>query len=575
LGIHYPHTDIPVQARELYRRNVIRMIPDIHYDPVQLVPMLNPATQKPLDLSLSTLRAVSPLHIEYLGNMGVVGTLVISLFLNGELWGMVACHHYSPYYLGAVARRKALLIGQIFSLMLKEKLLAAQQKAESQSKSILTGMLERLLRTENYWTSISAELDKLMGLMEAHGCILVHGDRQAHEGSVPRLEQLSALMERVPELVKSTNFFATYSGQHIPQLRTREDVLLPGFMALPLSSFDHSYLLFFRKEQSQIVYWGGDPQHAKVEEKTGEDEPGIRLSPRKSFAKWKEEVKGQSKPWTDWEATLAQEARNLLLTLLAHHAQRLENKRMQLEEKTAQLEFMHEEARAFAESIGNDLKEPLQAIRGLAEQLENGLAAPPPANDALQNVRAEQELIGNIKNRAGQLSDMLEHLLRLSSLNVQQMQVQPVNLGQVMRTLIMDAQRLYPQRKINWHMEENLHTIGDPILLKMLMQNLLSNALKFTQEREVAEISCGKLEHNGRTVFYLKDNGIGFSDHRMQELFVPFRQLHDDSKYPGHGIGLATAYRIVHRHKGRIWAESKPHMGATFYFSLWERPPEA
>jgi light-regulated signal transduction histidine kinase (bacteriophytochrome) len=150
------------------------------------------------------------------------------------------------------------------------------------------------------------------------------------------------------------------------------------------------------------------------------------------------------------------------------------------------------------------------------------------------------------------------------------MRSQKINLSEVATTIASELQRSDPARRINFHIQPRLTATGDDRLLRLVVENLLSNAFKFTRKREVAEIHFGSVQQNGRRVLFVRDNGAGFNMEYASKLFAPFQRLHAVTKYPGTGIGLATVYRILLRHRGKIWAEAEEDKGAVFYFTVPE-----
>lgn len=292
LGLHYPATDIPAQARRLYTVNWTRLIPDIGYQPVPLVPLVEPETGVPLDLSFSSLRSVSPLHVEYLGNMGVTASMSVSIVVEEKLWGLVACHHYSgPLRPTYDSRSAAELLGQVASQMFFDR-----EQAELRETRIAlterTGDLVRRVELDAR-DPLEALLDEpeLLALMGAGGVALRRGDFRRTLGAVPDwsvLELISARLEDPESYATATDSVASLD----PSLGTEVGTAAG---ALRIGSASDSWLLWVRPEIVQTVSWGGDPTNKLLAEN---EAPGVRMSPRKSFAKWQQVVQGRSLPWS-------------------------------------------------------------------------------------------------------------------------------------------------------------------------------------------------------------------------------------------------------------------------------------
>jgi hypothetical protein len=233
-------------------------------------------------------------------------------------------------------------------------------------------------------------------------------------------------------------------------------------------------------------------------------------------------------------------------------------------QRTAQLETANKELEAFSYSVSHDLRAPLRAIDGfsriLLEDYSNKLDA--DGQDSLTRVRAASQ-------RMGQLID---DLLQLSRLARSEMRRTPVDLSALARTLADDLQKLQPDRRVEFVIEPGLTANADAGLIRVVLENLLGNAWKFTGKQAAAKIEFGRATREGVSVYFVRDNGVGFDMKYASKLFGAFQRLHAATDFPGTGIGLATVQRIIHRHGGRVWAESEVGRGATFFFSL---PPAA
>ncbi len=229
-------------------------------------------------------------------------------------------------------------------------------------------------------------------------------------------------------------------------------------------------------------------------------------------------------------------------------------------ERTAQLEAANKELEAFSYSVSHDLRAPLRGIDGwslaLLEDYHDALDA--QGRQYLDRVRSETQ-------RMGQLID---DMLQLSRVTRAEMRQEPVNLSALAQKLSARLQEAEPGRQAEFSIQVNLSANGDANLLEVMLDNLLSNAFKFTRPRAPARIEFGQAEADGQRAFFVRDNGAGFDMAYAHKLFGAFQRLHKTSEYPGTGIGLATVQRVVHRHGGRVWAEAGVDQGATFYFTL-------
>lgn len=309
LGLHYPASDIPKQARELYRRNLLRIISDVDDDVSPIIPPTNPEG-RPLDLSMSGLRAVSPIHIEYLRNMGVKASMSISILRRGTLWGLFSCHHYAPLVLSYEVRTACELFGEMFGFVLDQLLgdLASKQTATSQT--LHNKLMAQLADGSSVRDSFVPLADALTSLIPCAGVAGWIDGSYLKRGQVPTQDEFM-------QIARFLNTAATgkvYSTDRLPSVFPAAAAFTSepaGLLALPVSRAPRDYIVLFRKEIAQTIRWAGDPS------KPVEYGPnGARLTPRKSFEAWQETVRGRSRPWEDGELNAAEALRVTMLEVV-------------------------------------------------------------------------------------------------------------------------------------------------------------------------------------------------------------------------------------------------------------------
>lgn len=226
----------------------------------------------------------------------------------------------------------------------------------------------------------------------------------------------------------------------------------------------------------------------------------------------------------------------------------------------AQADDASREAAAFSYTVSHDLRAPLRVVEGFARILKEdyGRQFDRIGNDHLDRVLAA----------AARMNTMIDAMLSMAQLSSQPLARQPVDLSQIAHFVVEELRRTSPQRAVEVTIEPGLRVVGDPRLLRQVLENLLSNAWKYTARCEAARIGLGSREQDGRRVFEVRDNGAGFDMRSADRLFGLFQRLHSQSEFPGTGVGLASVQRIVRRHGGDIWAESAPGQGANFSFTL-------
>ena len=325
LHLHYPASDIPVQARDLYTRNRLRFIPDRDYVPSPLVPPGNPVTGRPLDMSYAVLRSVSPIHCEYLRNMGVVASMSISLLKDGQLWGLVACHHYAgPRYVTHDVRTACELIGDVMSLQVSVKADAETAVYGATMAAVRRALADRAADPAvDLATALAGPaLPNLLDLIQAGGAAVVQGARVSTVGTTPPPADLVELARFIADRTAADDTDQeVWQTSALAEADPRFDRLTPvaaGVLAVSLIRGRPHLLMWFRPEHVRSVDWAGDPQKSVVK-----GDAGVQLSPRASFAVWTQTVRGRAAPWTAPEVRASLDLRRDVVGITLRRAERL------------------------------------------------------------------------------------------------------------------------------------------------------------------------------------------------------------------------------------------------------------
>ena len=309
LGHHYPASDIPQRARELYLRTRLRVLVDVHYVPVPLLPRRLPGAAEDLDMSLCHLRSMSPLHLQYLKNMGVTATLVVSLVREGRLWGLIACHHYSPRNLGYALRAAADLLAEAAST----RVAAIEHYTHAQVAIQVRRLEQRLVEatsTEGDWRlPLFRNPRTLLQPLEATGAALFHDGELLTVGEVPSSPHLRALAQWIDTQLADGEPFACSSVARAHPALEALTPMASGVIAVRLAADRPDMLLWLRKEQLLSVTWAGDPTKPVIG-----DDP-LELSPRRSFAAWSEMVRATARPWSPGDIAVARAFGNALVDI--------------------------------------------------------------------------------------------------------------------------------------------------------------------------------------------------------------------------------------------------------------------
>jgi light-regulated signal transduction histidine kinase (bacteriophytochrome) len=561
----YPHTDIPVQARELYIRNPLRMIADIDYTPVPLL-TLDDSSDKSntsLDLSLSILRSVSPIHIEYLKNMGVGATLTISLLQNQKLWGLIACHHYSPKVLPHYTRLSALLQGHFLTSQIAVREVAEEFEVTQQVDKALAGLLAKLYETENFIQEhYSSGL--LLTLANATGAAIYHNGKLYKNGVTPDDEHLMTLFDFLSENYNTKGLVTNNLSEVYPDGKAISQQGA-GIIYHPLSSVSADGIIWLRQEKVETVNWAGNPDKAILT-----NEEGFRLSPRKSFELWMEFVKDKSAPWRKSEIGAASSFSSALekhINFQVIQTQQNANRVLNEELKTANQELAN-----LNWISTHDLKEPLRKIQIFASKV---LDREDP--DLSLQVKDSVE---RMRFAAEKMQHLIEDILAYSKAGNGEKIFESISLDIILKNVLLDINDNIEERNaiINADALPTLQVI--PFQIHQLFVNLISNAIKFTESGVRPEINIKVNAVDGNTLpdsaardrkYYsisFQDNGIGFEKEYEHRIFDVFQRLHPVHKYPGTGIGLAICKKIAENHKGFITARSEPGRGSRFTLYL-------
>ncbi len=351
LDLRYPASDIPQQARKLYLRTPFRIIADINADPVPIIPRRD-ETGAPIDLSLSVLRSVSPIHIEYLKNMGVGASLSISIIVEGQLWGLFACHHYSARCPSFERRSIAELFGQMFALKLesreRKELAAYEMAARFSSDRLLAAVAgDSTLLDNPEWLGTT-----MRETVPCDGVAIWLDGKVAYSGMTPPAEAFGAITRRLNAMAAGKIFSTDRLADTLPAASDYDDVAA-GVLAIPISRRPRDYVLLFRQEKIRTVKWAGDPH------KPAQLGPnGPRLTPRKSFELWSQEVRGRSEPFSNAELRVAEMLRASLIEVVLRLSDDAQEERRRFSERQELL---------IAE-LNHRVRNILSLIRGLVRQ---------------------------------------------------------------------------------------------------------------------------------------------------------------------------------------------------------------
>ncbi|MCB5173919.1 histidine kinase dimerization/phosphoacceptor domain -containing protein [Microvirga lenta] len=487
LNHRYPASDIPKQARALYLQNLIRVIPDVDYRPVPLVPPLNPATGRPLDMSDCSLRSVSPIHVQYLKNMGVAASMSVSLVVDGALWGLIACHHASPKLVPYELRESCKHVGQILSQQVKAREDAERHRQTARLSVARDEFLEGLARagsTENGLLDAVADLKKLI---PSDGAAVVFRGKVSQASYAPSEAQTRELADR---LLRSdlSDPFATNSlvRHHSPAEAYAAQA--SGLLATVVSHEDPLVLLWFRAEHIETINWAGNPH------KPAEPGEGMgQLTPRASFETWKETVRHQSRAWSIAEVEAARRLRRAVLDLRQQAA--LKELNVQLRRTLADREVLLSQKDLLMQEVHHRVQNSLQLVNSMLQlQVRQ-------TSDA--QVKAQFE---EATRRIMAVSTVHQHLWRSD-------QIQSIDFGSYLEELregLLEAWGQAWAEHIKVYAGQVLVPTNEAVVLALVVTELLTNAVKYAYAGAPGPIDVIAREDGQKVLrVTVEDQGVG------------------------------------------------------------------
>lgn len=548
LGLHFPASDIPPQARQLYTLNPIRLKPDVNAPASALVPVINPVTRESLDMSYCILRRMSPVHGEYLRNMGVTASMSLSILKGQQLWGLIACHHGKPKFVTHSNRIACEFLADFLSSQI-----VAQDDAEAWGyhNRLAAGQnrIEELLRSHGLRKTLAEYPDQVLSALDADGVAIRANGNLAVLGVTPATNDIEKLLEWLSATQKEM-VFATNSLSSEYEAGRSFVAVGSGLLSIRITRSSPDFVLWFRPELTDVVNWAGNP--SKPVEIT---EQGRRISPRLSFEVWKQTVAGQSRPWNVLERHSAAALGHLMAEAM------LTEQNEEIDRLNQELARSNIELASFAYAASHDLQEPMRTIGTYAQLLQrrDTLRLDPFASESLQLI------VGATRRMAQLIKGLLEYS-RLGGL--ERVQRTTISLEDTLKWVTLNLTSAIQECDAIITHGPLPQVKADHARIGQVLQNLIANALRYrSPDRPIIRVSA---ESRGtQWLIRVEDNGRGFDPKYAHEIFQVFKRLHGN-ELSGSGLGLAICRRIIEQHGGTIQADSTPGAGSVFSFSLPE-----
>ncbi|WP_262138541.1 ATP-binding protein [Pseudomonas sp. Marseille-Q5117] len=546
-GLFFPASDIPEQARELYRTNWLRIIPNADYQPVPLVPKLRPDTQTPLDLSFATLRSVSPIHCQYMKNMGVLSSMSISLLKGDKLWGLISCGNRQPLHVPHELRMACQTIGQVLSLQISAMETLELTRQREEKVEALARLNQAMVDSpQNVFDGLAQQPATLMALVNAGGIAIIE-DKQLHRyGNCPEPEEIRALHKWLQ--ARGEPVFASHHLSSVYPPAAQYQSVASGVLAMSLPKPVDNGVLWFRPEVKENINWSGDPRKPLDLENS---DAGLRLRPRTSFEIWKIEMAGISTKWSHGDRFAANDLRRSALENDLARQVRREQEAVQARDDLVAV-------------VSHDLRNPMTVISMLCGMMQKAFSS-----EGAHTSRRISTAIDTMQQATARMNTLLEDLLDTSKIDAGRYSITPqaLEVGHIFE----EAQALLSPLahdkdiSISFLADPDLRIHADPERLFQVLSNLVGNAIKFTPRMGTVGVHAKSV--GDEIVFIVRDSGEGIPKEHLPHVFDRYWTMKEGNP-TGTGLGLYITQGIVEAHGGQIVAESEPGQGSEFRFTV-------
>ena len=540
----FPASDIPRQARALYVKQRVRLVANVDAKAARLVPPVNPATGRATDLTYAALRSFSPIHLEYMRNMGTHASMSVSLVVRGRLWGLISCHDHDARLVPFEVRVAIEHLGQLLSLQIEAKEERAETVYLLSLRRTMSRLMAALVEQDDYLSVLKSAPDDLLCFAGSTGAAIVVDGKATLVGSTPDPETVLALAQWLAS--STSGVYATDSLSQAWPRASRHTDTASGILTVPISQIFRNYVIWFRPETTRTITWAGEPVKRVSDHGGG-------IAPRKDFAPWLETVRNRSLRWHPVELEIAGEFHLGMLNIVLRRAE-------ELAELADELRRANKELEAFSYSVSHDLRAPLRHIAGYGDLLRES------EGETLSE--RSKRFLNNMLESARFAGVLVDDLLTFSQMGRAALRPVSVDLNELVRSVAQEFSAETANRSVEWIIPDLPTVTGDPAFLQIALRNLFSNAVKYTRTRETAKIELLVNSTADEYIISVRDNGVGFNMKYVNKLFGVFQRLHRAEEFDGTGIGLANVRRVIERHDGRTWAEGREGEGAAFHFSL-------
>lgn len=545
LGLHYPEFDIPQQARELYTKHLARLTSDIHGATYAIQSSLS----TPLDLSFSSIRALSPIHLQYLGNAGAFASISFSIIVHGKLWGLVTCQHETAKTVDLSQRHLAVFLTQYAV----NRYLSLQKETDlnfgKQIKEFELALKEKLIIKNDILPVLSSFSSQLCSFVDADGLAIRHKDATFTFGVSPDIQTV----HKIHNFINKTHRKAIYSKEDFVLAHQDElelsNINFAGLVKIDIDSSKEFSLFWFRKEQITERLWAGKPEKVMTFD---ESQQAYIPSPRRSFDAWKQLVKGIAPAWGESDLYFMKRIRQLIRESLLRKSEEIYN-------LNQELILLNNALDTYSYTVSHDLKNPLSVVKLSVQMMQ-----------AKRDISAEMlgKLATNIKDASELMETMLNKIYEFSKVKEFRYQPNLINTDQIIPQIVDHCQTRYNAQNCRIELGDLLPVMGEKTLIYQLFLNIISNAIKYSSKTEIAQVSIASVVSGRKIRYTVEDNGIGIANEELTTIYEIFKRMSNSAGFEGSGVGLAIVKRIVDRLGVQIHVESELHRGTRFHLDF-------
>lgn len=545
LGLHYPESDIPIQARELYLKKRKRIFSNVH---AETVPLLS-KTHENIDLTYSTSRGMSPIHGQYIKNSGASSSFSVSIIIDDYLWGLVTCQNAEPKHIDLEDRVQA----GIFTALASNAFSSFKAKNELNYRLQLNEDVLRLkaefLKYDTLFESLTENKAEIRNLLDADGLAVVAEEQTVTDGITPDLSTIEKITKWAHENIEDNIYLSrSFLKDHGKELGL--DDKGAGVVIYFMERNKNNILIWFRKEFDEHINWAGNPEK-KIEVVQDKGEEKMMVSPRTSFKIFTEDIKGNSKRWNSRNILALQAVRDLILEAL--HKDYNTIKRLNDE-----LKKVNEELDSFSYTISHDLGTPLTVMKLNAQMLLKTL---------IDESEKSRNKINSIIEEIDNMAEMMHDVLQLSRAKHSEIQLERLETAQTIEKICENAKITFGTPKSEVIIKNCPEVLADKTMLHQVFLNIINNAIKYSSQQEKPVVEIEGAEQGDMVIYRISDNGIGIPEENKHKMFKIFNRMDNAKKFKGNGVGLSIVHRIMKRIGGDVDYESSAQ-GTSFILTF-------